>query len=656
MSSKLGVDKTLELLDGLKGVVGDFAAREEKYEREFKIRMMKERQRHDLAAQEQMASLTATISHTETDFQSARQAATNKFERRKAAITEARKTSKEQALTRIENKTGNRKYELQKRLIQTEKNRDAGLAAAIEALEAYKLQLAEQRDFSPDCKAEPAAPSGAYVGFGGKLARAQARAEIGQSGDEHQLLDELRELLKASGVELERFRGLVLANIFKFLPIWLLLPLCAAPAALQHFNVITMAQQMAIGISAGVVLVLLIIYIIGRQQAAPMANKIAVGLGKSARLLEFIQEKAARRYEEELVQIETAFKTGTQRIDHELKQALKDDVGMKGSFREDVDSKTVRISARNEKQYRTSLERLERDQAETMARLKSEADAREADIATGWLEKEARFNAEYEAQWAAMEKEWNEKTRRVYETIAAANAAAQELFPPWKPEMVESWQPPQSFAHEAKFAALAVDMQTFCDGMPKSPRLALPGPAQFSIPLLLTYPEQGSIVLETTNFGHDEAVGTLNNIILRLLSTAPPGRLNFTVLDPVGLGQNFAGVMHLADYEERLINGKIWTQSSQIEQRLGELNEHMEKVIQMYLRNEYETIAQYNEAAGNIAEKYHFLVVADFPAAFSDNAIRRLASIVASGARCGVYVLLHWNHRQPQPPDLSCPT
>ena len=124
------------------------------------------------------------------------------------------------------------------------------------------------------------------------------------------------------------------------------------------------------------------------------------------------------------------------------------------------------------------------------------------------------------------------------------------------------------------------------------------------------------------------------------------------MLDPVGLGQNFAGVMHLADYEERLINSNIWTQTAQIEQKLADLNEHMEKVIQMYLRNEYETIAEYNEAAGNIAEKYHFLVVADFPAGFSDMAIRRLASIVSSGARCGVYMLLHWDHRQPLPPDF----
>jgi len=154
------------------------------------------------------------------------------------------------------------------------------------------------------------------------------------------------------------------------------------------------------------------------------------------------------------------------------------------------------------------------------------------------------------------------------------------------------------------------------------------------------------------NWGHDLAVGVLNNTILRLLSTAPPGRLNFTILDPVGLGQNFAGVMHLADYEEQMITNRIWTQSIQIEEKLAHLNEHMEKVIQMYLRNEYQTIAEYNEQAGVIAEKYHFLVIADFPANFTDVAAKRLLSIAASGARCGVFTLIHWDHRQPLPADF----
>ena len=77
--------------------------------------------------------------------------------------------------------------------------------------------------------------------------------------------------------------------------------------------------------------------------------------------------------------------------------------------------------------------------------------------------------------------------------------------------------------------------------------------------------------------------------------------------------------MHLSDYEELLINSRIRTQPDQINQRVGELCDHMEKVIQMYLRSDYETITQYNEAAGTIAERYHFLVVADFPNGFTES-------------------------------------
>jgi hypothetical protein len=77
----------------------------------------------------------------------------------------------------------------------------------------------------------------------------------------------------------------------------------------------------------------------------------------------------------------------------------------------------------------------------------------------------------------------------------------------------------------------------------------------------------------------------------------------------------------------------------------------MEKIIQMYLRNEYATIAEYNAQAGAIAEKYHILVVASFPSNFSDTAMRRLHNIAASGARCGVYTFVQWDQRTQMAPD-----
>ena len=98
--------------------------------------------------------------------------------------------------------------------------------------------------------------------------------------------------------------------------------------------------------------------------------------------------------------------------------------------------------------------------------------------------------------------------------------------------------------------------------------------------------------------------------------------------------------MHLADFDEQLVSSRIWTDSDHIEQRLADLTQHMENVIQVYLRNEFDSILEYNAFAGEMAEPYRILVIANFPANFTETAVQRLKSIVASGARCGVFVLL----------------
>ena len=66
-----------------------------------------------------------------------------------------------------------------------------------------------------------------------------------------------------------------------------------------------------------------------------------------------------------------------------------------------------------------------------------------------------------------------------------------------------------------------------------------------------------------------------------------------------------------------------------VEKRLADLTEHMETVLQTYLRNEFPTIDDYNEFAGEVAEPYRVVVVANFPVNFTEVALRRLASIAS---------------------------
>ena len=162
----------------------------------------------------------------------------------------------------------------------------------------------------------------------------------------------------------------------------------------------------------------------------------------------------------------------------------------------------------------------------------------------------------------------------------------------------------------------------------------------FSAPALFAFPGGKSLILKASNNGKASGSAGIQSLLLRLLASLPPGKLRFTFLDPVGLGQNAAPFMHLADYDEQLVTGKAWSEPQHIEQRLADLTEHMENVIQQYLRNQYATIEDYNAQAGEIAEAYRVLVVFDFPVNFSETAARRLVSIAQNGPRCGVYAVI----------------
>ncbi|HXJ72572.1 MAG TPA: hypothetical protein VNM37_06955, partial [Candidatus Dormibacteraeota bacterium] len=325
------------------------------------------------------------------------------------------------------------------------------------------------------------------------------------------------------------------------------------------------------------------------------------------------------------------------------------------------------LQAENEERKQRGLLRTEADHTEKMARFHQEGAARAKQLETVYAENVGKLDAARQASRTAVEADWRTGVLPLVAALQAAGIAAEKHFPPWRAELWRQFTLADEFAHATRFAELVVDLEKFCEvslegkglawldevaagilravepgcqpgGKQPSTARGTPAPT-LTVPLLLSVPRQASLLFETKQSGQEQVIGALNNLVLRLLTSSPPGRLAFTIFDPVGLGQNFAGIMHLADFEERLINSRIWTQQAQFEQRLADLNEHIEKVTQMYLRNEYETLTEYNAQAGRMAEKYHFLVIADFPANFSDVAVKRLLSIAASGPRCGVHLL-----------------
>ncbi|MGD0744706.1 MAG: hypothetical protein ABSA45_06085, partial [Verrucomicrobiota bacterium] len=629
MSSHLGLNETLALLNRLRSAVQDFAAREEKLAGEFRTRSAAEAKVFDTDKQRQESRLAVAIADAEEDFEIQKAKWESKFEKRKALITQAHLIVTQQVREGVGGREGRRKQKIREGSTQAEHDREAELAATAATLADFKTKLTGSREAFDLLEKEARSAFRGYGKFRRLLSPRRRWPEPDQTPDEYQLLEELHRLPAAIRRELDGFKQLPLPRFFRFFPMWLflivlLLLFAFSPVLLRQAGLDSISLRETGAALAGLFVIALAIYLYGGHRVGPTAKTLARNLATARRLHDVCLEKAESRCWQEQERIQTEFESTTRRLNQQWKQTVKEAVGTRGQRAQAVDEKTSRALQKNEQLSRAKLSQLEREHADNVARLQQEMEAQTGQLAGVHEAKVAKLNADIQGRWQLLAGEWNNCIQPIHETLRAANAAAEELFPGWQHPVWKQWTLPEEFKNAAKFGRMDVETGKLAEATPKDKRLALPFPANFSIPLTLKYPGQGSILFETSKTGGEEAVAAINNIIFRLLSTHPPGKLSFTIFDPVGLGQNFAGLMHLADYEETHINSRIWTQTTQLEEKLAELNEHMEKVIQMYLRNEYETIAEYNAQAGTIAEKYHFLVIADFPVNFSETAGRRL--------------------------------
>ncbi|MCI0744650.1 MAG: ATP-binding protein [Verrucomicrobia subdivision 3 bacterium] len=653
MSSHLSVSQTLGLLDTLRRTIREFALREERLNREFRNRIegVDRRLKSDLETLD--AQTSADLSAAETEFTVARERLAARYTQRKVTISKAHKTSARQGMERIDNEEGRLKYPIQKGLLDTKRNREEALRQNDAALGKFQVQLAASREELGQLEAAAARAVRGYGRFRRWVSSFRDARDPDLSRNEREMLQEIRQLHARASEDISRFRKLALPRVFSLIPlsVWIVLiavcagvlPLVARQVGTAPFTYAHSSVLAAIAFAA-----LCGVHFQSSRKASSLAASIARSLEAARRLHEVCSEKAHGRHGAEIQRIDNEARAQTQRLEQDWQTAQQAAGEARDLWPHRLEEKWRHLSQKHEKWYRSTVGRLEHDHAARVASLQSNATSDRQRLTEDHAQKTSRLKAEHTAEWQKIETDWKQRIEPIYASIQAANESAQAEFPAWNAPQWKGWTPPAAFRNAAKFGQLTVNLKKV-ETAPQDQRLAFA--PEISLPLLLTYPHEGSILIESNRSGTDEIAGALNNIIYRLLATSPPGKLTFTIIDPVRLGQNFAAVMHLADFEENIVNGRIWTQGGQIEERLADLNEHMEKVIQMYLRNEYATIAEYNVEAGNIAEKYHFVVIADFPAGFTESSVRRLLRIAASGARCGVYTLIHWDHRQAAPPD-----
>jgi len=321
-----------------------------------------------------------------------------------------------------------------------------------------------------------------------------------------------------------------------------------------------------------------------------------------------------------------------------------------------IDQKVPHYHAKALKQRAIAIEETERLRDRLIAEVNERRTVALAEEEHRW-EAVAREAAELEfAETAAAHAAWRTAQQAITSGIDELQLADRECTRPWLESGWDSWQPPLQPLAVIRVGEVALNLKDVPGALPSAAELAWTGvdtTSPWRVPAFLGAPERMSLLIDAPPERRADGLRILQNAVARLLVSIPAGKARFVFMDPVGLGQSFAGFMHLADEMELLVTDRIWTDVRHIEQRLADLTEHMETVIQKYLRNEYPSIEAYNEQAGEIAEPYRFLVMADFPVNVSDQSAKRFASILQSGARCGVHVLMLRDLRAALPPGLD---
>ncbi len=660
MNSFPGVSDVLALVSRLKAVLQDFSARDKALEDDFRARFAAEARSHESNSKKLADDHAQQLANAEAAARDSSVRWQTRFDRRKVRINEAHKVMRRRVVENVTEQEGRNKHKLQHRAMEAQRHRDTALANAAAAHAQFHQQLTEHLNTVGGLETDARKAFRGFFSFKSRLSPNRRWPEPDTSRDEHQLFEEIQQLTTSTADALVRFRKSPLSLLVRFTPpAWLLAIATGVLAVLEYSDLIInhstgSASSFRIPLFAvgALLLVRLVLYFIAQQSLGSGARLIASNLAKIKRLHDVAWQKADTRLKQDQERLKTEFTESNSGVDQEYKRVVKDAILRRSEAPLQMDEKARRIAERNEKFRERKLVQLQDQQESTLSRVRREIEAEQNRFMATREHALAAMHGDEQSKRQALEAEWKATIVPLVNQLQELAARADKLFPEWRLSDWQNWTPPQEFQNAAKFAQLHLDLEKLAALAAGTQRLALPCPSNLSVPLALSYPREGSILFETSKAGSDEAVASINNIIFRLLATTPPGKVSFTIFDPVGLGQSFAGIMHLADYEDANINSRIWTQTGQMEEKLAELNEHMEKVIQMYLRNEYETIAEYNAQAGSIAEKYHFLVIASFPVSFSDTAVRRLRNIAASGARCGVYTLVQWDTRQPLPQDF----
>lgn len=437
---------------------------------------------------------------------------------------------------------------------------------------------------------------------------------------------------------------------------WFLIVFLLAAVIVAYPLYLVLSNAAFAGIASAIIGIIssVVAYFVSRSLASKTAQQFrdsfasAITAGKEQLLASQFQNKKDR--ERQLARLETEATQRSDELDTNWAD-LQSKIETRRTQREqELNEWVAKRSNAIEQQREAQENTLAKHYQPKLAELQATLQESKQQLAASESEHLSGSRSEYESQLNDLAVEWKQRVQQATEEVQGMQQTTRSSLVDFT-QNFDRWSPPTAPLDAVQLGQVQIKLDEITKAA-EDRRFQVES-QEFNLPTSLDLVHSPSLLIESTSQGRSDATQLIKSAMLRLLTSIPPGKLRFTIIDPVGLGQDFSAFMHLGDYDEQLINHRIWTESNHINARLMDLTQHMENIIQTYLRNEFSTIQEYNQNAGEVAEAFRVLVVANFPTGFSDEATRRLLSIVSSGPRCGVYTLMSVDSQQSMPRNFD---
>jgi len=139
-----------------------------------------------------------------------------------------------------------------------------------------------------------------------------------------------------------------------------------------------------------------------------------------------------------------------------------------------------------------------------------------------------------------------------------------------------------------------------------------------------------------TEEGKEKLSRLLSSIVYREILGLMDGKVKLTIVDPVGMGDNCSSLLGL----DSKFYDAVYTDERSVEEELVKLTKFISLVNTKYLKNEYDSISEYNIGVGDVEEPYQILIAYEILDSFKNESLKKVKSIIQNSIRTGIQSLL----------------